>query len=63
MYANEVLEVAQEPVVRQTPIMGLRLGDLGIVGLPGEIFVEYACRSSLVRLLRAPCPSNWQTTT
>lgn len=41
MYANEVLEVAQEPVVRQTPIMGLRLGDLGIVGLPGEIFVEY----------------------
>ncbi len=41
MYANEMLEVAQEPVVRQTPIMGLRLGDLGIVGLPGEIFVEY----------------------
>ncbi len=41
VYANEVLEVDKEPLVRPTPIMGLCIGDLGIVGLPGEIFVEY----------------------
>ncbi|MHB0876696.1 MAG: hypothetical protein ACYC5O_11715, partial [Anaerolineae bacterium] len=33
--------VAKEPVERQTPIKALRVGDLGIVGLPGEIFVQY----------------------
>ncbi len=41
VYANELLEVDKEPLVRPIPIMGLRIGDLGIVGLPGEIFVEY----------------------
>lgn len=44
VYANEILEVAQEPLVKPTPIMGLRIGDLGIVGMPGEIFVEYGLR-------------------
>lgn len=41
VYAREILAVSDEPVTRQTPIMGLRIGDMGIVGLPGEIFVEY----------------------
>ncbi len=44
VYANEILEVAQEPLVKPTPIMGLQIGDLGIVGMPGEIFVEYGLR-------------------
>ncbi len=41
MYASEVIGVNEEPVERDTPIMALRVGDVGIVGLPGEIFVEY----------------------
>ncbi len=41
VYAHETILVSEEPVTIQTPIMGLRIGDLGIVGLPGEIFVEY----------------------
>lgn len=41
VYAGEVLALQGEPVERLTPVMALRLGDLGIVGLPGEIFVEY----------------------
>ncbi len=41
VYANEILEVDEEPLVTPTPIMGLRIGELGIVGMPGEIFVEY----------------------
>lgn len=41
IYAQEALLVAREPVERQTPIMALRVGDLGLVGLPGEIFVQY----------------------
>ncbi|NPV09098.1 MAG: hypothetical protein HPY83_14175 [Anaerolineae bacterium] len=41
IYARETLLVAEEPLERPTPVMALRVGDLGIVGLPGEIFVEY----------------------
>ena len=41
VYAGELLAVAQEPLERLTPIQALRVGDLGICGLPGEIFVEY----------------------
>jgi len=41
IYAKEALLVEQEPLERPTPIMAVRIGDLGIVGLPGEIFVEY----------------------
>ncbi|MHB8995960.1 MAG: neutral/alkaline non-lysosomal ceramidase N-terminal domain-containing protein [Armatimonadota bacterium] len=41
MYAGEMIAVSEEPVERPTPIMGARVGDLGVVGLPGEIFVEY----------------------
>lgn len=41
VYAGEMLGVNEEPVTRPTPVMAARVGDLGIVGLPGEIFVEY----------------------
>lgn len=55
MYAAEVIAVAAEPVERDTPIMALQVGDLGIVGVPGEIFVEYGlqikARSPFARTL------------
>jgi hypothetical protein len=41
IYARETLYVDAEPLERAVPIMALRVGELGIVGLPGEIFVEY----------------------
>lgn len=40
-YAREVQMVAEEPLERATPITAARVGPLGIVGLPGEVFVEY----------------------
>ncbi len=40
MYAGEVIEVSREPVERETVIGGLRIGSAGIVGMPGEVFVE-----------------------
>jgi hypothetical protein len=40
-YASEVLAVREEPRERDTPIQALAVGNVGIVGLPGEIFVEY----------------------
>lgn len=41
IYAMEAVKVSQEPPVQPTPVMGLRIGDLGIVGLPGEMFCDY----------------------
>ena len=41
VYAEEILLVDEEPLKQQHPIMALRVGELGIVGLPGEAFVEY----------------------
>ncbi len=41
VYAREALHVAEEPLERAIPIMAMRVGDVGLVGLPGEIFVEY----------------------
>lgn len=40
-YAQELVLLDQEPAEQRHPIMALRVGDLGIVGLPGEAFVEY----------------------
>ncbi|NOY81239.1 MAG: hypothetical protein GXP31_09570 [Kiritimatiellaeota bacterium] len=40
IYAGELLAVHAEPVEQDTLIRALRLGDTGLVGLPGEIFVE-----------------------
>ncbi len=41
VYANEAVEVAKLPQQEEVAIQALAIGDLGIVGLPGETFVEY----------------------
>jgi hypothetical protein len=41
IYARERLLVSEEPVEQPSPVMALGVGDLGIVGLPGEVFVQY----------------------
>ena len=40
IYARELVLLADEPSEWPVPIHSLRLGDLGIVGLPGEVFTE-----------------------
>ena len=40
IYAGETLAVEDEPVERETTVRALRIGDVGMVGLPGEVFVE-----------------------
>jgi neutral ceramidase len=39
-YAREVLEVARLPETVDTELQVLRIGDLALVALPGEIFVS-----------------------
>ena len=41
VYANETIEVSRLPVEEEIEIQALGIGAVGIVGLPGEIFVEY----------------------
>jgi len=44
-WAEEVADLAQSGTEHRTvpfEVQALRIGDLGIVGLPGEVFVEYA---------------------
>lgn len=41
MYAHGVLELAQKPAEASVELQILRVGDLTIVALPGEIFVEF----------------------
>jgi hypothetical protein len=38
--ATRVLELAETPLERPAPIQAMRIGEVGLVGLPGEIFVE-----------------------
>jgi hypothetical protein len=38
--ATRVLELVRTPRERPAPIQAMRIGELGLVGLPGEIFVE-----------------------
>lgn len=40
IYARELVMCAEMPAVWPVPIHALRLGELGIVGLPGEVFTE-----------------------
>ena len=40
IYARELVLLADEPSEWPVPIHSLRLGDLAIVGLPGEVFTE-----------------------
>ncbi len=41
IYAREALAVDLEPLEQPAPLMALRVGRLGIVGLPGEAFAQY----------------------
>ncbi len=41
LYASEVLAVDRAPLEQPAPLMALRVGPLGIVGLPGEAFAQY----------------------
>lgn len=41
VYALEAVKIVEFPLAWPVPVMGLRIGDLGIVGVPGEMFVEY----------------------
>lgn len=40
VYALERLELAKQPVAQKTWVQVLRIGDVALVGLPGEMFVE-----------------------
>jgi hypothetical protein len=40
LHAHTVVELSQQPRERPTLIQALRVGETGVVGLPGEIFVE-----------------------
>jgi len=40
LYAREIVLCAEAPAVWPVPIHAMRLGDLGLVGLPGEVFTE-----------------------
>jgi neutral ceramidase len=40
IYARELVLLAEEPAEWTVPIHTMRIGDLGIVGLPGEVFTE-----------------------
>jgi hypothetical protein len=40
-FAQERERIDQTPLETETPVQALRVGDLGIAGLPGEFFVEY----------------------
>lgn len=63
MYANEVVAVDQMPLEQETQIQAMRMGDLGLVGLPGEIFVEIGLeikeRSPLARTLVGELANDW----
>ena len=39
-YARELVLLEEAPRRWQTPIQALRVGEVGIVGLPGEVFTE-----------------------
>lgn len=39
-YANEVLKVSRMPEASTTELQVMRIGDLALVGFPGEVFVE-----------------------
>jgi hypothetical protein len=38
--AHTIVELSKQPLEQETQIQAMRIGDLGLVGLPGEIFVE-----------------------
>lgn len=63
VYANELMRLEQEPEERMVPIQALRIGDVGIVGLPGEVFVEIGLAikrlSPFARTIIAELANDW----
>ncbi len=63
-WAQSVLELAEAgatDLTRDFEVQAVRVGDFGIVGLPGEVFVEYALnidRDSPCRLTAVPAYTN-----
>jgi hypothetical protein len=41
VFAREVVLLSRWPAWEAAPVQAMRIGDLGIAGLPGEIFVEF----------------------
>jgi len=40
LYARELVLLSDDPAEWEVPIHAMRIGDLGLVGLPGEVFTE-----------------------
>lgn len=63
VYANELMRLEREPEERMVPIQALRIGDVGIVGLPGEVFVEIGLaikrQSPFARTVIAELANDW----
>ena len=63
VYDNELIRLEQEPEERMVPIQALRIGDVGVVGLPGEVFVEIGLaikrRSPFRRTIIAELANDW----
>jgi neutral ceramidase len=63
-WGEEILRLAQagaRDMTRDFEVQAVRIGDFGIVGLPGEVFVEYALqidRDSPCRLTPVPAYTN-----
>ena len=44
VWAKNMILVNQEPAAIETEVTAISLGEIAIVGLPGEVFVEYGLR-------------------
>jgi hypothetical protein len=61
--ANTTIRLSERPMERKSCIQAMRIGDLGLVGLPGEIFVEIGLeikqRSPFARTLVGELANDW----
>ncbi len=61
--AHTTISLSERPVERKSCIQAMRIGDLGLVGLPGEIFVEIGLeikqRSPFERTLIGELANDW----
>ena len=62
-YAREIVLVSEAPSVWDVPIQAIRIGDLGIVGLPAEVFAEIGldikARSPFVQTINISLANAW----
>jgi hypothetical protein len=38
--SRTIVRLTEHPIARETMVQALRIGEVGLVGLPGEVFVE-----------------------